>query len=228
MDLSPCIELFLLGLSGTGHCIGMCGPLVIAFPGQTTKPYPHLCYHTGRVFTYTTIGILMGSFGLAMTTIASLVGFDHLATIARIQLLFSLLAGMFLFIFGLGQLGIVKQPGWLTISSPDKIPGYRHLIRSALHKTDPARMLITGMFMGFLPCGLSFAAFSRALAASRPLEGGLLLLAFGLGTFPGLLLIGTGASVLSRRYRQHFNLLSGILMIWMAASLLIDGITAIF
>jgi len=82
--------------------------------------------------------------------------------------------------------------------------------------------------MGFLPCGLSFAAFSRALAASRPIEGGLFLLAFGLGTFPGLLLIGTGASVLSRRYRQHFDLLSGMLMIWMAASLLVDGIMAIF
>jgi len=228
MDLSPCIELFLLGLSGTGHCIGMCGPLVIAFPGQTTRPCAHLCYHAGRVFTYAAIGIIMGSLGLAMTTIAAVVGFDHLATIARIQLLFSLLAGIFLLIFGLGQLGVVRQPGWLVISSPDKIPGYRHLIRSASHKTDPALMLITGMFMGFLPCGLSFAAFSRALAASRPIEGGLFLLAFGLGTFPGLLLIGTGASVLSRRYRQHFDLLSGMLMIWMAASLLVDGIMAIF
>jgi len=57
--------------------------------------------------------------------------------------------------------------------------------------------------------------------------GGALLLAFGVGTLPGLLLVGTGASVLSRRYRRHCDIFSGILMIGMAASLLVDAITAI-
>ena len=228
IDLSSTFALFLLGLSGTGHCIGMCGPLVIAFPGQTNRVGAHLCYHAGRIFTYTLIGILMGSIGLAMTTIASVIGFDHLAAVARMQLLISLLAGTFLLTFGLGQLGILSQPKWLNISAPEKIPGYRHVIPSAFHKTTPALMLMTGVFMGFLPCGLSFAAFSRALAAGRPIEGGLLLFAFGLGTLPGLMIIGTGASVLSRRYRQHFDLFSGMLMIWMAVSLFVDGITAIF
>jgi sulfite exporter TauE/SafE len=89
-------------------------------------------------------------------------------------------------------------------------------------------MAVTGLFMGFLPCGVSYANFSRALTASRPLEGGVLLLAFGVGTLPGLLLVGTGASVLARRYRKHFDILSGILMIGMAASLIVKGITAIF
>ncbi|NNL78010.1 MAG: sulfite exporter TauE/SafE family protein, partial [Desulfobacterales bacterium] len=79
-----------------------------------------------------------------------------------------------------------------------------------------------------LPCGLSFAAFSRALAASGPLEGGLFLLAFGIGTLPGLLLLGTGASAIARRYRRHFDLFSGMLMIGMAVSLMVDGIAAFF
>jgi len=227
MNLSSYMALFLLGLSGTGHCIGMCGPLVIAFPGRTNRTSAHLCYHAGRIVTYIAIGILMGSIGLAMTHIASITGIDHLATIARIQLVFSLLAGAFLLIFGLGQLGILGQPEWLMVSSPEKIPGYRHVIHSARKKDDPIVMVTTGLFMGFLPCGLSFAAFAKALAASHPIEGGLFLLAFGLGTLPGLLLIGTGASVLSRRYRQHFDIGSGMLMIWMATTLLVDGITAI-
>ncbi len=66
-------------------------------------------------------------------------------------------------------------------------------------------MALTGLFMGFLPCGLSYAAFSRALAASRLLElleGGVLLLAFSIGTLPDELLVGTGASVLARRYQN--------------------------
>ena len=205
----------------------MCGPLVIAFPGKTGRIESHLCYHAGRIVTYTGMGILMGSIGLAIAKFASVAGFDYLATVARIQLLFSLLAGTFLLMFGLGQLGIIPQPAWLTISTPEIIPGYRYIVRSAFLKTNPALMAITGMFMGFLPCGLSFAAFSRAMAVSRPFEGGLLMFAFGLGTLPGLLLIGTGVSVLSRRYRKHFDIFSGMLMIGMAASLLADGITAI-
>lgn len=228
MDHSSLIELFMLGLSGTGHCLGMCGPLVIAFPGKTGRIGPHFSYHAGRIATYTGVGFLMGSLGLAMAKIASVAGLDYLATVARVQLLFSLLAGTFLCLFGLGQLGIMGQPTWLILASPEKIPGYRRVVRSAYLKTDPVLMAVTGMFMGFLPCGLSFAAFSRALAVSRPLEGGAFLLAFGLGTLPGLLLMGTGIGFIVRRYQRYFDIFSGMLMIAMATSLLVDGITALF
>jgi hypothetical protein len=206
----------------------MCGPLVLAFPGKSGKFDSHLCYHAGRIITYTGIGFLMGSLGLALAKLASVTGLDYLATLARIQLVFSLLAGIFLALFGLGQLGIIGQSEWLIISNPQIIPGYRFIVGSAFQRSDRWLMVITGMFMGFIPCGLSFAAFSRALAASRPMEGGLFLLAFGLGTLPGLLLLGTGASVIARRYRRHFDLFSGMLMIGMAASLLLDGIAALF
>lgn len=206
----------------------MCGPLVLAFPGKSGKFDSHLCYHAGRIITYTGIGLLMGSLGLVLAKLASVTGLDYLATLARIQLVFSLLAGIFLALFGLGQLGILGQSEWLIISNPQIIPGYRYIVGSAFQRSDRWLMVITGMFMGFIPCGLSFAAFSRALAASRPMEGGLFLLAFGLGTLPGLLLLGTGASVIARRYRRHFDLFSGMLMIGMAASLLLDGIAALF
>ncbi|MDY0222290.1 MAG: sulfite exporter TauE/SafE family protein [Desulfobacterium sp.] len=228
MEASSLLSLFLLGLSGTGHCLGMCGPLVLAFPGKSGKFDSHLCYHAGRIITYTVIGLLMGSLGLALAKLVSVTGLDYLATLARIQLVFSLVAGVFLALFGLGQLGILGQSDWLIISNPQIIPGYRFIVRSAFQRSDRWLMVVTGMFMGFIPCGLSFAAFSRALAASGPMEGGLFLLAFGLGTLPGLLLLGTGASVIARRYRRHFDLFSGMLMIGMAASLLLDGIAALF
>ena len=227
MEATTLVALFFLGLSGTGHCIGMCGPLVFAFPGKSGKLSAHLCYHAGRLATYTMVGVLLGSVGLAMAKISEVAGFDYLTAIARIQVFFSLLAGAFLLVFGLGQLGLTHHPTLISVATPDKIPGYRYLVRSAFLKSNPALMVLTGLFMGFLPCGLSYAAFSRALTASRPIEGGALLLAFGLGTLPGLLLVGTGASVLSRRYRRHCDIFSGILMIGMAVSLLVDGITAI-
>jgi hypothetical protein len=82
-------------------------------------------------------------------------------------------------------------------------------------------MLLLGIVFGFIPCGLSFAAFARALAAGGPIEGGLLSLAFAAGTLPGLLLLGTGLSRIAIRYRRIFDTLSGIIMLGMAASLLI-------
>ena len=88
-------------------------------------------------------------------------------------------------------------------------------------------MCLLGMLMGFLPCGLSFAAFARALPSGSAWAGGTLLLAFGLGTLPGLLALGLGASGLLRRHRKHSDLLAGLLMIYMAVSLGADALQAV-
>ena len=175
MEVSSLAALFFLGLSGTGHCIGMCGALVFAFPGKTGKLSAHLYYHAGRITTYTVVGIFLASIGLGVAKLASVAGFDYLAAITRIQVLFSLLAGAFLLFFGLGQLGLTRHPGLIAMATPEMIPGYRYLVRSAFKKSNPVLMVLTGLFMGFLPCGLSYAAFSRALTVSQPIEGGALL-----------------------------------------------------
>jgi sulfite exporter TauE/SafE len=147
---------------------------------------------------------------------------------AQIQVIFSMVAGAFLVMFGLSQLGIVREPAWLSVAMPHRIPGYRTVVRAAMRQDRSLLMFVTGMLMGMLPCGLSFAAFSRALAVGGPAKGGLLLLVFGCSTVPGLLLIGTGASRLAVRYREHFDLFSGMLMIAMAASLIVDALAAVF
>jgi sulfite exporter TauE/SafE len=77
--------------------------------------------------------------------------------------------------------------------------------------------------MGLLPCGLSYAAFGRALAAGGFAEGAVLVLAFGLGTAPALLAVGLGAGRLLQRYRAYSDPLAGMLMLAMAARLLVDG-----
>ena len=63
MDRLDLWGMFMLGLLGTGHCIGMCGPLIFAFPGRTGKFMPHVWYHLGRVTTYTAVGGIMGGLG---------------------------------------------------------------------------------------------------------------------------------------------------------------------
>jgi hypothetical protein len=87
-------------------------------------------------------------------------------------------------------------------------------------------MLLIGMMMGLLPCGLSFAAFTRALPTGSPLKGAVMVFAFALGTVPGLLLIGTGASGFARRYQSQSDIFAGLLMIYMAAELAVKAFSA--
>lgn len=221
------LSTFLLGFLGTGHCIGMCGPLVLAFPGRSGGFLPHLCYHAGRIATYVAIGFLMGAAAAGLMQIPGTSGVDALQRVSRIQVILSLLAGAFLLYLGLAQLGFVREPGWMSVAQPQKIPGYRKIVRSAYLKGQHGEMLLTGVVMGFLPCGLSYAAFSRALASGDPVEGALLLAGFGLGTLPGLLLIGTGASRLARKYRRHLDLVAGLLMIGMGLALTVRATGAI-
>jgi hypothetical protein len=89
-------------------------------------------------------------------------------------------------------------------------------------------MLLLGMMMGFLPCGLSFAAFARALPSASPINGAAMVFAFSLGTVPGLLLLGSGASGFARRYQSHSDILAGLLMIFMAAELAVKAFSSIF
>ncbi len=216
--------LFLLGILGTGHCVGMCGPLVFAFPARSGRMSAHLFYHLGRIGTYTAVGGTMGAVGLGLSQLAGRSGLDSLAWIARLQVGFSLLAAAFLLVFGLSRLEIIREPAWMSLAAPEKIPGFGRILQSA--GGGGSGMLVLGMVLGFLPCGLSFAAFARALPAGGFLPGALMTLAFGLGTLPGLLLLGTGASGLARRYRRHSDILSGMVMIAMAASLAADVIQA--
>ena len=231
--------LFLLGFLGSGHCVGMCGPLILAFPARTGGLPGQLAYHLGRVTTYTLVGALLGGLGAGLA--GGLGGLDteaSLAWTARIQVGFSLVAALFLCLFGLTKLGLLREPELLSLANPSRIPGFRNLSRRlalgpspgpedrshphAQSRQGPFSLFLLGLLLGLLPCGLSFAAFARSLSASGPVQGGLMTLVFGLGTLPALLLLGVTASRLTATHRRVSDLIAGMLMIGMSASLLLD------
>jgi len=212
-------SMFLLGFLGTGHCIGMCGPLVFVIPGSTGKFAPHLYYHAGRVLTYTAMGALMGGIGAGLTLIAAATGSEPTVWIVRTQIVISLAAAAFLVYFGLSRIGIFAEPRWMGVAEPKRVPGLRKVLQQSMTTGNRGAMFLTGLILGFLPCGLSYAAFARALPTGGILSGAILVLAFGLGTVPGLLLVGAGFSSVARRYRKQSDILSGILMIGMGAFL---------
>jgi sulfite exporter TauE/SafE len=212
-------SLFMLGILGTGHCIGMCGPLVFAFPGQTGLWSSHINYHLGRIAAYALAGTVVGAIGAGLVQMADSAATAPWASITRIQVMFALVAAALLLVLGLIRLGWMPEPGFLTPSLPDKIPGRRKLLQSALDRRSASAMLGLGFFLGFLPCGLTYAALARALAAGGPVQGALYLLAFGIGTLPGLLIVGRGAFGLFQRYRRQSDILAGVLMLAMAFKL---------
>ncbi len=216
-------SMFLLGLFGAGHCVGMCGPLVLVFPAGAGRFSAHLFYHSGRLATYAAAGMVMGGIGAGISRLARNSGVAPLAWIARIQVGFSIAAAVFLLIFGLSRLGFFAEPAWMGTAKPSKIPGLRGVIGSVLKTKSNASMGLLGLMMGFLPCGLSYAAFSRALAAGGTIRGGMLAAAFGAGTLPALMIFGTGFSRIGIKYRHYSDLVSGMIMIAMAGSLFADA-----
>jgi uncharacterized protein len=221
------LSMFMLGLLGTGHCIGMCGPLVFILPGQTGRISAHIYYHCGRVATYTAVGGLLGAMGAGLATLSGQATPSTIHWLPRIQVMLSLFAAVLLFILGLSRLGIIHEPKWLMFIDPAKLPGRSKWGPGASHQRAPASFFLTGLMLGFLPCGLSYAAFIRALPSGGLMEGMLLVLAFGLGTVPGLLLVGSGASQLFRRYRRQSDIAAGIIMIGMAVWLAVRALAAI-
>jgi hypothetical protein len=221
IDLTP---LFLLGFLGSGHCIGMCGPLVVAFPGQRGRLDAHLLYHGGRILTYVVIGAVMGGLGGGW---GALTGGGVSAGLARFQVWLSLLVALVLLVLGLFRLGIVREPGWLSLT-PAATSGERAALFRGARSGRPGALFITGLLMGSLPCGLSYAAFIRALAAGGWIEGALQALVFGLGTLPALLLVGTAFMGLLRRHRRLSDAIAGVVMVAMAVNVAADALAALF
>ena len=228
MNSADLLSMALLGFFGTGHCIGMCGPLVVAFPGRHRGLWPHLVYHLGRMCVYIVIGGLLGGAGLVVAALTAGDPAQRVQVLGRIQVLLSLAAGGGLMYMALAQLGLLRLSERLSVATPDGRSGFGAMIAAARRWPPVAGMLALGAVNGMLPCGLSYAAFMRAAAGDGVIEGMALCAAFGVGTLPGLLLLGTGAAHLIRRYRRQADIVSGMIMAAMGVMLLVKALGVVF
>jgi len=179
------IAVFFVGLLGGVHCLGMCGSIVGILTGQLPKdgarwPF-HLAYNSGRIASYTVAGVLVGAIGQAGLLFRDAVPMQHLLFALSSLMLVALglyLAGIWSMVRRIEQIGSVL---WQRIQP---------LTRLVLPITSPLRALLLGMLWGWLPCGLVYSVLVTALASGHPQSGALIMLAFGLGTLPNLLVIG--------------------------------------
>jgi hypothetical protein len=193
---------FLIGLTGGVHCFGMCGGIVGALtlglpptgghPLRTRLPFL-LAYNLGRITSYVTAGTLAGGVGAWAA---------HLISVHHAQLGLQIIAGLFMILLGL------YLAGWLTVLSRLEQAGgalwrrIEPLGRRFFPVRTPLQALGIGLVWGWLPCGLVYSVLVWAVGAGGALEGGLLLLSFGLGTLPTLLAMGTVAATLAGFVRR--------------------------
>lgn len=204
---------FLVGLLGGGHCVGMCGGIVgavtMALPGDRPRLPFLLAYNGGRIASYGLAGVLAGLIG------ASSFFLDHVLPVEK---LLYLLASLMLVVLGLYLAGL-----WHGVLLLEKIGGVlwrqlQPLSKRLLPVNNPSGAFALGLVWGWLPCGLVYSVLVAALATGSALDGGLLMLAFGLGTLPTLLAMGLAALRLKAWLQQLWvRRASGLLVLGFGA-----------
>lgn len=193
---------FFTGMLGSVHCVGMCGGIVGALtlgvdPARRATPLGMMpvlsAYNVGRLVSYGVAGAVAGLAGQWLVGAVVPGGFVLIGRV--IAGAFMILLGLYLggWWFGLAVLETAGARVWRRIEP---------LGRRLLPVRTPGQALLIGLLWGWLPCGMVYAALAWALAAGSALNGALVMLAFGAGTLPMMLAVGTAGAWLTRATRR--------------------------
>lgn len=204
-----------LGFLGSfGHCVGMCGPLTVAFslshkqdPKWQQQLYFHTLLNLGRIVSYTLVGAGIGALGSVLIASGQMAGIG-----SELRRWMAIFTGVMLIWFGLGQI----KPDFLP-----RIPVLHPLTRGSLHNRLSAGMVKLslqtrwwtpaglGLVWGLVPCGFLYAAQIKAAETGNLWRGAATMLAFGIGTLPTMLGVGVSTSLVSGDRRSQLFRLGG-------------------
>lgn len=200
-----------IGLAGSFHCIGMCGPLALALPAVHDKTHIRvlsiLAYNLGRAITYGVLGAVFGLLGRSLF----LVGYQQIISI----------------VLGVAILLIVIFGNRFTSQIPilSRFHNYVKLVLSKLLRANKKyNHLLIGMVNGFLPCGLVYLAIASAVATGNALHGSALMFAFGLGTIPLMFALMMAGHYVSVSVRQRIRKLVPYFVGIMACLMILRGL----
>ncbi len=201
---------FLIGIAGSLHCAGMCGPLVLAL-ARSRPPASGPCagpvvYHLGRVASYSVLGLLLGLFG----HFAVLGGFQRWLSIA---LGLALLAGL-----------LIPTKARLLAALFHWIGLLQRLMRGILPRDSLGAQAAMGAINGLLPCGLVYVAAAGAMANAHPFASAVYMAVFGVGTWPLMLGIHITGSRVPLPSRLSWSSVHRAAMVAMAVLLVLRGL----
>lgn len=201
--------LFVAGLLGGGHCVGMCSGIVTALtlnlPSHHRRWLIMLLYNSGRLTSYTVIGLLLG--GLAHTS-------SHMLPTHPLQVTLFALSNIILILMGLYLAGLSSATTTLESLGRPIWQRLQPLVKRVVPISRLQDAFVAGLLWGWLPCGLVYSASISALASGSAPRGGMVMLAFGLGTLPNLLLMGVFADALRQWIqRRPVRLTAGLVVV---------------
>jgi uncharacterized protein len=217
--------VFTLGLVSSLHCAQMCGPIVLSYSvalkqsNTPTGTFPtlwsgHLAYNAGRILTYALLGALAGLAGKTVSLVGRLAGVS--SALAIVGGVLMLMAGLVM--SGIFPAAEVLGGNFFRITSSFLRP-----LAKLVSSPSVGRRFLLGLALGFLPCGLIYAALLRALATGSALWGAATMAAFGAGTAGALLAVGIFSSALRRGFSRWGTQLAAASVTAMGALLIVRG-----
>lgn len=177
------------GLLGSFHCVGMCGPIVLAVPGKSLLS--KLSYNIGRTVTYAIMGVMIGIVGEGF----SLVGWQQmLSVIVGVAMLLIVLFTKYKH-FDLPMNGVLEKM-WIYSKSR---------LTPLFKSQSPTAPFFIGLINGLLPCGMVYAALFAAISMGGIVESALYMALFGLGTAPLLIVVSVFGNLVSPALRIKLN-----------------------
>lgn len=205
---------FIVGLFGSLHCIGMCGPIVLALPviGETKFSifWGRLLYNIGRVVTYTAMGAVFGIFGQRI----ALVGLQQYLSVA----------------FGIVILVYVLMPNSykVKISEHSFYNSVTRFIKKQfakiISKQTTSSMFTIGLLNGLLPCGFVYVGIAGSVSTGTFMGGVVYMALFGLGTIPVMLATSILGNIINLNLRKKLNKLIPILAVLLAVLFILRGL----
>jgi sulfite exporter TauE/SafE len=214
MEYPFLFSALLMGVLGSFHCVGMCGPLALALPLQNNsliyKIAGILIYNLGRITTYAFFGLLFGWIGATF----SFFGWQQLLSIitGSCILLFVLFEKQ-LFVFGISHQYLSKQ---LSI--------VRRLLSNLFQSTKPLSLFTIGILNGLLPCGLVYLAAAASITTHSSIISVLFMIAFGIGTVPAMFAISVIGLKISIATRSTIRKLVPFFIAAMGVLLIVRGL----
>ncbi|RPI67839.1 MAG: sulfite exporter TauE/SafE family protein [Ignavibacteriae bacterium] len=205
---------FLIGIAGSFHCAGMCGPIAMALPvaqhaSRTSFTTGRLMYQAGRITTYATLGALAG---LGAGAIA-LAGYER--TI-------SIVAGSLMILAAVMQLlwhrSLIPSAPLVKLTAP-----VRSSMQRLLQRNSTIALFGIGLVNGLLPCGLVLAAIFGSAATTSAIDGAVFMASFGLGTLPMMTMLSLGGAWIMSRLRGRYRLVMPILALMLGGLVIVRG-----
>lgn len=176
------IAAVILGLAGSLHCMGMCGPIMTVFTGKNQQASTFVIYHSGRILSYLAIGLILGLIAESINLL-------------NVQKVVSLAFGVtILLLYLIPRFRRNMEKAYYQSAFYARI--HRLLAKNLSMKK---KWFISGLANGFLPCGLTYVAAAGAIASSGLSTGWIFMLLFGLGTLPAFVVLSTGVKLLSKK-----------------------------